>query len=43
MLRLRWYDPDFVLRDYFVERSVGDMIEGSMVVGEFELSENVNA
>ncbi len=43
MLRLRWDDPDFVLRDYFVERSLGDMIEGSIVVGEFNLSENVNA
>ena len=43
MLRLRWYNPGFVLRDYFVERSLGDMIEGSTVVGEFNLSENVSA
>lgn len=43
MLRLRWYDPGFVLRDYFIQRNLGDMIEGSTVIGEFNLSENVNA
>jgi hypothetical protein len=39
MLRLRWYDRDFVLR-YFVERSRGDMIEGRMVVEDFRLREH---
>ena len=40
MLRLRWFNRDFVLL-YFVERSRSDMIKGSMVVEDFNLSENL--